>query len=94
MFEDDGKIASGVTSAVYDAERKLLFMNGMWILLFNTTHVGTHQSFSIVARSFVAASGYLQAQGLNHKAQPTRIYHREDKTCTVGHRSPKSADCS
>ncbi|KAF5321192.1 hypothetical protein D9619_001339 [Psilocybe cf. subviscida] len=29
VFEDDGKIASGVTSAVYDADRKLLFMNGL-----------------------------------------------------------------
>jgi arylesterase/paraoxonase len=29
MFEDDGKIASGVTSAVYDSQRKLLFMNGL-----------------------------------------------------------------
>jgi arylesterase / paraoxonase len=29
VFEDDGKIMSGITSAVYDSKRKKLFMNGM-----------------------------------------------------------------
>jgi len=29
VFEDDGKIMSGITSAVYDSRRKKLFMNGM-----------------------------------------------------------------
>jgi arylesterase/paraoxonase len=29
VFEDDGKIMSGITSAVYDSKRKILFMNGM-----------------------------------------------------------------
>ena len=28
MFEDDGKAASGATSAVYDVQRNLLFING------------------------------------------------------------------
>jgi len=28
VFEDDGKIMSGITSAVYDSKRKKLFMNG------------------------------------------------------------------
>lgn len=59
MFEDDGKIASGVTSAVYDAERKLLFMDGASVLLSNTARIDTHQSISIIFRTFVAASGHL-----------------------------------
>ncbi|KAL5531070.1 hypothetical protein ACEPAG_3946 [Sanghuangporus baumii] len=29
MFEDDGKVASGSTSAVYDAERKKLYLHGI-----------------------------------------------------------------
>lgn len=29
MFEDPGELASGSTSAVYDAERGRLFMHGM-----------------------------------------------------------------
>ncbi|KAF8971107.1 serum paraoxonase/arylesterase [Flammula alnicola] len=29
MFEDDGKIASGITSAVYDVQRNLLFLDGL-----------------------------------------------------------------
>ena len=29
VFEDDGKIMSGITSAVYDSKRRKLFMNGM-----------------------------------------------------------------
>jgi len=29
VFEDDGKIMSGITTAVYDSKRKKLFMNGV-----------------------------------------------------------------
>ncbi|PPQ93825.1 hypothetical protein CVT25_013534 [Psilocybe cyanescens] len=29
LFEDDGSVASGITSAVYDAERNLLFLDGL-----------------------------------------------------------------
>lgn len=30
MFEDDGKVASFSTSAVYDAQRVRLFLHGMY----------------------------------------------------------------
>jgi len=29
VFEDDGTFASGITSVVHDAERKLLFLDGL-----------------------------------------------------------------
>lgn len=36
LFEDNGSIASGITSVAYDADRRLLFLNGLYLLVSAT----------------------------------------------------------
>ena len=58
MFEDDGKIASVATSAVYDAQRGRLFLHGT-----QTPHPSFYYikaDYCVVYRSDVASTHYLQ----------------------------------